>query len=148
MFQNRVIPYFFPSHLSIHVQPQDCGVLHQVHGCINNAEASTRLIENDSSTALLNSTLESALTEFRNKENETKKWRGTNATTWAWGFKTGLEPADQLSNGWQEGLNTFGRMNKLKCNYGKADLYAAFVKADRPACTDADLRLINESVIN
>ena len=148
LFQNRVIPYFFPSHLSIHVQPQDNGVICSLHNAINNAESSTRIIENHSTIALLNSMLELALIDFRNRENETKKKQGTNSTTQAWGIKTGLEPADQLSQGWEEALKSFGRMNSLKMNYGKGDLYAAFLQTERPAFTEEDLSLINNAVVS
>ena len=73
LFENRVIPYFFPSHLSIHFQPQDCGVMHKLHMSINTCESKSRIVENTSSIALLNATLEEALTTFQNEENELKK---------------------------------------------------------------------------
>ena len=69
----------------------------------------------------------SALTDFRESENALKKKRGSNATTQAWGYKTGLEPAEQMSVGWEEALNTFSKMNDLKIKNDKGDLYAAFV---------------------
>ena len=148
LFENRVIPYFFPSHLSIHFQPQDCGVIRKLHMSINCCESKTHIVENTSSVALLNATLEEALTTFRNEENELKKKRGSNATTRAWGFKSGLEPANQNSQGWLDALHTFGKLNDLNVKKERKDLYAAYVRAERPAFTDNDLHLINNTVMN
>ena len=61
---------------------------------------------------------------------------------------TGLEPAEQLSHGWEEALRTFGKMNDVKIMCEKRDLYGAFVKSECPAITDEDLCLINTTVIN
>ena len=148
LFEHRVIPYFFPSHLSVHVQPQDNNVIYCIHRCINNAEMLPRVVEAYSSIEMLNIMISKALTDFRDSENRTKKKRGSNATTRAWGMKTGLEPAEQMSIGWEHAMNTFGKMNDLKVKNGKGDLYGAFVKKDRPTFTDEDLHLINNAVPN
>ena len=148
LFENRVIPYFFPSHLSIHVQPQDGGVISKVHKCIDQSESRTRFMENSSTIALLNSTIEWALTNFRNEENELIKSRTTNATTRAWGFMTGLEPANQQSQGWRDALKTFGHLNAIKFNNKKKDMYGAFVRAERPVITNDELCLLNDAVKN
>ena len=147
-FENRVIPYYFPSHLTIHIQPQDNGVIAKVHRCINDAEEIPRLSEETSTIALMNATLEVALTDFRDSENETKRERASNCTTWAWGYRTGLEPANQMSNGWKEALQTFGRMNGLKIKNGQQDVYAAFVKVDRPTFSNEDINLIEKVAVN
>jgi hypothetical protein len=43
LFKHRVIPIFFPSHLSIVVQPQDNGVILFLHKCIEEAASIKRL---------------------------------------------------------------------------------------------------------
>ena len=146
LFENRVIPYYFPSHLSIHVQPQDNGPIYCIHKCISNADMLVRISQDVSSIEMLNQLISTALTEFRETENDTKKKRGSNATTRAWGYKTGLEPAEQMSVGWEEALQTFGKVNDLKIKSDKGDLYGAFVRKNRPQFTDEDLCLINNAV--
>ena len=47
LFKNRVVPIFFPSHLSIVVQPQDNGVILFLHKCIEEAAQLERLFQND-----------------------------------------------------------------------------------------------------
>ena len=47
LFKNRVIPIFFPSHLSIVVQPQDNGVILFLHKCIEEAAQLERLFQTD-----------------------------------------------------------------------------------------------------
>ena len=39
-------------------------------------------------------------------------------------------------------------MNDLNINYGKGDMYAAFVQTERPAFTDDNLSLINNAVVS
>ena len=43
LFKNRIIPVFFPSHLSIVVQPQDNGVILFLHKCLEEASLMDRL---------------------------------------------------------------------------------------------------------
>ena len=47
LFKNRVIPIFFPSHLTIVVQPQDNGVILFLHKCIEEAAQLERLFQTD-----------------------------------------------------------------------------------------------------
>ena len=47
LFKNRIIPIFFPSHLSIVVQPQDNGVILFLHKCIEEAAQLERLFQTD-----------------------------------------------------------------------------------------------------
>ena len=88
------------------------------------------------------------LNNFRKEENELIKKRTTNATTRAWGYMTGLEPANQHSQGWRDALKTFGLLNSIKFNNKKKDMYGAFVRAERPVITDDELCLINDAVKN
>ena len=130
------------------MQPQDGGVISKIHKCVDQSESRTRFMENSTTIALLNSTIEWALNIFRNEENELIKKRTTNATTRAWGFMTSLEPANQQSQGWRDALKTFGLLNAIKFNNNKKDTYEAFVRAERPVITDDELCLINDAVKN
>jgi hypothetical protein len=47
LFKNRIIPIFFPSHLSIVIQPQDNGVILFLHKCLEEASLLERLFEKD-----------------------------------------------------------------------------------------------------
>ena len=47
LFQNRIVPLFFPSHLSIVVQPNDNGVIYFLHKCIEDASQLSRMFKND-----------------------------------------------------------------------------------------------------
>ena len=81
-------------------------------------------------------------------ENELIKNRTTNATTRAWGFMTGLEPANQQSQGWRDALKTFGHLNAIKFHNKRKDMYGAFVRAERPVITNDELCLLNDAVKN
>ena len=48
LMKNRVIPVFFPSHLSIVTQPQDNGVIYYLHSCFEEAAQIARLFETGS----------------------------------------------------------------------------------------------------
>ena len=47
LFKNRIIPVFFPSHLSIVVQPQDNGVILYYHSCLEEASQLARLFKSE-----------------------------------------------------------------------------------------------------
>ena len=47
LFKNRIVPIFFPSHLSIVIQPQDNGVILFLHKCLEEASLLERLFEKD-----------------------------------------------------------------------------------------------------
>ena len=47
LFKNRIIPIFFPSHLSIVVQPQDNGVILFFHKCLEEASLLERLFRSE-----------------------------------------------------------------------------------------------------
>ena len=47
LFKNRIVPIFFPSHLSIVIQPQDNGVILYLHKCLEEASLLERLFEKD-----------------------------------------------------------------------------------------------------
>ena len=47
LFKNRIIPIFFPSHLSIVVQPQDNGVILYFHKCMEEACQINRLFKSE-----------------------------------------------------------------------------------------------------
>ena len=81
LFKHRVIPVFFPSHLSIVVQPQDNGVILFLHKCIEEASVLRRLYKNETDIEYTNRVLEDAFRSFREGERKKLIDHGSNSTT-------------------------------------------------------------------
>ena len=128
LFEHKVMPIYFPSHLSIVVQPQDNGVIAFLQQCIANAWDEIRLFKETTDIAFFNQGLERAMTEFREEEHQKLMSRGSNSTTRAWGEKTGLSPRKPKCENWNESLQTYGVLNGLKIQ--PFELYVASVPSD------------------
>lgn len=114
LFEHKVMPIYFPSHLSIVVQPQDNGVISFLQYCVANIWDEIRLFKTGTNIEFFNQGLEKALTEFREEERMKLRDRGSNSTTRAWGAKTGLFPRNPQCENWQDSLQTYGVLNALK----------------------------------
>ena len=127
LFEHKVMPIYFPSHLSIVVQPQDNGVIAFLQQCIANAWDEIRLFKETTDIAFFNQGLERAMTEFREEEHQKLMSRGSNSTTRAWGEKTGLPPRNPKCENWNESLQTYGVLNGLKIQ--PFELYVASLQS-------------------
>ena len=148
LFKNRVVPIFFPSHLSIVVQPQDNGVILFLHRCIEEASMLKRLFADETSVAHVNRILEAAFHLFRNGERKKLMDHGSNSTTRAYRIP-GIMPRDPFSSGWRENLELYASFNGLRIDGRNAAPYYGVRPKDNllcPAFSDEEILLLDEAV--
>ena len=113
LFKNRVIPIFFPSHLSIVCQPQDNGVIFFLHKCIKETSLLQRLYRSRTSLKYANRILERAFFQFWDQERRKLIDHGSNSTTRLYQVP-GIKLCDPFSPGWRENLELYESFNGLK----------------------------------
>jgi hypothetical protein len=147
LMKNRVIPLFFPSHLSIVVQPQDNGVILFLHKCIEETSSMQRLFRSQTDISYINRTLEKAFILFRDRERKKLMDRGSNSTTRSY-RATGMKPCDPFSDGWRENLELYASFNGLQVDRRQGPYYGIRPKDEGvcPEFTEFDLSLLNEAM--
>jgi len=144
LFKNCVMPIYFPSHLSIVVQPQDNGVISFFQLCMANACAMDRLFKDEADLAYFNRIIEKALIEFWEKERKKLQDRGSNSTTRAWNKQCGLHPQNPYCDNWRESLKNYGTFNALKIEMRNLFQPRAKDGVGKHVIPDEDLRIIQE----
>ena len=148
LFKNRVFPIFFPSHLSIVVQPQDNGVIMFMHHCIEMASQTARLFKADTDIMHANRVIEKGLFLFRDGERKKLLDHGSNSTTRSYRV-TGIKPRDPYSIGWRENLELFSAFNGLKLTGKEEAPFYGVRPKEKGACppfSEDEIRLLNEAV--
>ena len=150
LMKNRVIPLFFPSHLSIVAQPQDNGVILFLHKCIEDTVTTERLFRSSTDVAYINKVLvELAFILFQDTERKKLMDRGSNSTTRSY-RATGMKPCDPFSTGWRENLELYASFNGLRmdAHSDRARNYGVRPK-NRSICpvfSEAEIALLDEAV--
>ena len=147
LFKHRVIPIFFPSHLSIVCQPQDNGVIFFLHKCIENASLLERLFTSESGIAHANNILERAFYTFRDEERKKLIDHGSNSTTRSYRMP-GIKPCNPFSPGWRENLELYASFNGLRMSSDACPYYGVKPK-NKSLCrdfSDAEIQLLNEAM--
>ena len=146
LLKNRVVPLFFPSHLSIVCQPQDNGVILFLHKCIEETSLAERLFRTDTNVAYINRLLEKAFILFRDRERMKLMDRGSNSTTRSYRV-TGMKPCDPFASGWRENLELYASFNGLRLERAACPYYGIRPK-NRDVCpvfSEADVSLLDEA---
>jgi hypothetical protein len=147
LMKNRIIPLFFPSHLSIVVQPQDNGVILFLHKCIEDTAIMERLFRSSTDVAYINKVLETAFILFRDTERKKLMDRGSNSTTRSY-RATGMKPCNPFSIGWRENLELYASYNGLRMESEQPRYYGVRPK-NRSICpgfSEVDISMLNQAV--
>jgi hypothetical protein len=148
LFRNRVVPIFFPSHLSIVVQPQDNGVILFLHKCIEEASLLQRLFQTETNIAYVNRILEAGFHLFRDGERKKLIDHGSNSTTRAYKVP-GIIPRNPFSSGWRENLELYASFNDLRISNSNPSPYYGVRPKDEllcPSFSDEERSLLNKAV--
>ena len=148
LFECRVIPIYFPSHLSIVCQPQDNGVILFLHACIEEASVLNRLCKSSVGLEYANSVLEQAFYLFREGERRKLLDHGSNSTTRSYRVP-GIKPCDPFSIGWRENLELYASFNAgIRITQDPCPNYGVKPKS-KNACrefTEEELIMLNDAV--
>ena len=150
LFKNRIIPIFFPSHLSIVVQPQDNGVILFFHKCMEEASLISRLFKTETDISYSNRIMANALYLFREGERKKLMSRGSNSTTRSYNI-TGIKPRNPYSSGWRENLELYASFNSIHVKQDDGSRYYGVQPKKNDACPDfseADISMLDEAVPN
>eukprot|EP00531_Pseudo-nitzschia_arenysensis_P020314 CAMPEP_0116121844 /NCGR_PEP_ID=MMETSP0329-20121206/3908_1 /TAXON_ID=697910 /ORGANISM="Pseudo-nitzschia arenysensis, Strain B593" /LENGTH=1159 /DNA_ID=CAMNT_0003615673 /DNA_START=16 /DNA_END=3493 /DNA_ORIENTATION=- len=149
LFKHRVVPVFFPSHLSIVVQPQDNGVILFLHKCIEEASLLERLFQTDTNISYVNRILESGFKLFRDAERRKLMDRGSNSTTRAYRVP-GIVPCDPFSIGWRDNLELYASFNHLQINKTESPAPYFGVRPKEidccPSFSEKEIDLLDEAI--
>jgi hypothetical protein len=147
LMKNRVIPLYFPSHLSIVVQPQDNGVILFLHKCIEETVSNERLFRSDTPISYINSSIERAFILFRDTERKKLIDRGSNSTTRSYRV-TGMKPCNPFAIGWRENLELYASFNGLRMESQQCPYYGIRPKnkSTCPYFSEVDIGLLNKAV--
>ena len=147
LFKNRVIAIYFPSHLSIVVQPQDNGVILYLHKCIERASQLNRLFKSETDIENTNRVLEKAFHLFRDGERKKLIDHGSNSTTRSYRIP-GIKPRDPFLFGWRDNLELYGSFNRLRMHNGECPNYGVRPKnvSVRREFSEAEIDLLNEAI--
>ena len=148
LFEYRVVPIFFPSHLSIVCQPQDNGVILFLHKCIEEASALNRLCKASAGIEYANRVLEQAFFLFREGERKKLIDHGSNSTTRSYRIP-GIKPCDPFSIGWRENLDLYASFNAgIRISREPCPNYGVKPK-NKNACRDFtkdEITMLNDAV--
>ena len=112
---HRVYPIYFPSHLSIVLQPQDNGVIAFWKNTFEEVNLFDRIFKHNFGITDINICLEEAIKLFHERENKKLVCNGTNSTTHAYEV-TGIHPFNPKCVNWMVNLWMYAKMNYLKFN--------------------------------
>ena len=112
LLENKVFPFFLPSHTSVWTQPNDCGSNKRLHTCVEKAIKDMRRTSNKYCVTLFNIVICTAWEDFLDRERKDLLATKQNTTTSSWEF-VGLYPFCPNPESWNNVLSMLGKLNGL-----------------------------------